>query len=942
MTQTMKTIRNLPFIFVLFFVGVLLSCQQETSAPPVNLGECQWTLLDEPDPAVGVRAPVQFDTHAAYALYLFILSQSDERTALKLEGDFPFAAYFGFTIYDGSTGVLETALVDHEIVPEEGSQNPFLPGVEVNTPKRSYTVVLRPHGADPADHPEFVNQLEMPEPTGSQPRRRALDLWLRTYGPNEGKDRLGGVPLPKITAFNWDTLEPTMCPQTRVEPPEYTHNDGPGPRPDTDTGRIYFTRPPAYNTPFTDGSGPLNPEMDCTGYLAGWLGKGSAWLGHTAVVHIHKVPEFWDNSVVTPDSQITFETTPVRYVSFGSYGAPRNPFQNLAAYETNNLSDGGAAFYVVPRDLPEPLGRLIRYMAEVRGYNVLPMAGRLRFVPPFLVYRNKVVEQGFEGNISNVGCNATPPWIDTPTINPDGSLSDFVSNSDNMGPYWVEGKECTTRELLEAEPGSLCAPAGGTGPEPGFPAIPIPMQPDAVPVPEFIGEPANPKVISAQPVPEHPFMAPNGASNIHMDAYMSDTYRTSGPLGQSPAVKSSFLTGECGTTTFDGMGRIISVCLGPFTTRLYLIDPESLDTLATMKLPARPVFLSNGFGAGGYFFLDELERAVIPTATREIWIVEIDDSGFRPMFRKVASHDLTGTVPEDQSIVSVLPDAQGLLWFVTSGGIVGTLAPGSGSVQATTLPGNPPETISKSFAVDPDPGRGGVFIVSDYALYRFDAQADGAPRMTWRETYDRGSRKKPGQIQQGSGTTPTLMGTEFVAITDNADPLMHVLIFRRAPETNGSRLICATEVFQPGLSATENSLIATGNSIIVENNYGYQNFPSTMFGRTTEPGITRIDLDLDQNSCHTVWTNNESAPNVVSQLSLANGLLYTYTKSAGPGTTNAWYFTAIDYETGETVYKRLAGTGFLYDSHYSAVYLGADATAYVGVAGGLIAIGDQD
>ena len=269
--------------------------------------------------------PVQFDTHAAYAFYLFILSQFDKRTALKLEGDFPFAAYFGFTIYDGSTGVLEAALVDHEIVPEAGSQNPFLPGVEVNTPKRSYTVVVRPHGANPADHPGFVNQLEMPEPTGSQPRRRALDLWLRTYGPNEGKDRLGGVPLPKITAFNWDTLEPAMCPQTRVEPPEYTHNDGPGPRPDTDTGRIYFTRPPAYNTPFTDGSGPLNPRTDCTGYLVGWLGKGSAWLGHTAVVHIHKVPEFWDNSVVTPDSQITFETTPVRYISLGSYGAPRNP-----------------------------------------------------------------------------------------------------------------------------------------------------------------------------------------------------------------------------------------------------------------------------------------------------------------------------------------------------------------------------------------------------------------------------------------------------------------------------------------------------------------------------------------------------------------------------------------------------------------------------------------
>jgi hypothetical protein len=36
------------------------------------------------------------------------------------------------------------------------------------------------------------------------------------------------------------------------------------------------------------------------------------------------------------------------------------------------------------------------------------------------------------------------------------------------------------------------------------------------------------------------------------------------------------------------------------------------------------------------------------------------------------------------------------------------------------------------------------------------------------------------------------MGTEFVAITDNADPLMHVLIFRRDLQVSGSRLICAT------------------------------------------------------------------------------------------------------------------------------------------------------
>jgi hypothetical protein len=52
--------------------------------------------------------------------------------------------------------------------------------------------------------------------------------------------------------------------------------------------------------------------------------------------------------------------------------------------------------------------------------------------------------------------------------------------------------------------------------------------------------------------------------------------------------------------------------------------------------------------------------------------------------------------------------------------------------------------------------------------------------------------------------------------------------------------------------------------------------------------------------------------------------------------------TAIDFASGQTVFKRLGGTGLFYNNHYSAVYLGPDQkTAYVGVIGGLIAIRDR-
>lgn len=72
----------------------------------------------------------------------------------------------------------------------------------------------------------------------------------------------------------------------------------------------------------------------------------------------------------------------------------------------------------------------------------------------------------------------------------------------------------------------------------------------------------------------------------------------------------------------------------------------------------------------------------------------------------------------------------------------------------------------------------------------------------------------------------------------------------------------------------------------------------------------------------------------------ANGLIYTNTKDPGPGTTDACYFTAIDFRTGETVWKQLAGTGLLYNNHYSGLHLSPNGTIYVGVGGGVVALRD--
>ena len=178
----------------------------------------------------------------------------------------------------------------------------------------------------------------------------------------------------------------------------------------------------------------------------------------------------------------------------------------------------------------------------------------------------------------------------------------------------------------------------------------------------------------------------------------------------------------------------------------------------------------------------------------------------------------------------------------------------------------------------------------------------------------------------------------YVAITDNADP-MDVVVYRTAVHPERPREVCAVPVFEKGASATENSLIGAGRSLVVENNYGYTGPDAVAAGGTTTPGFARVDIDADGQGCHRVWTNDEvSAPSVVPKLSLGTGLVYAYTQDDDP--TDPWYWTAIDFRTGEVVWKILAGAGPAYNNNYAGLSLGPDGTAYLGVIPGLVALRD--
>ena len=472
-------------------------------------------------------------------------------------------------------------------------------------------------------------------------------------------------------------------------------------------------------------------------------------------------------------------------------------------------------------------------------------------------------------------------------------------------------------------------------------ATPIPNDPPNGPslVPNFAGTAATPQKVKAPKVPQNPFMAANGLSNVHNDGYQSDTYTWSGPLGRSPTVNSQFFGtfGSCGITiVFDRFGRPLTNCVSAAAQRLTLYDPTTLDTLATYDLPPRvipPGANPLTSGGGAYFYLDNQDRAVVSTG-RTIRVIALHGGLANPSFSLAALYDLASVIPANDQINSAVPDWSGHLWFVSRfSGVVGALDQRTGKVLDSVRLNEP---IENSFAVDE---KGGVYVVSDAAMYRFDLSKGGKVQTTWREPYKNTGVQKPGQFTAGSGTTPTVMGNHYVSITDNADP-MNVVVYRRAAHVGrGRRVVCEQPVFAKGASATENSLIGTDNSMIVENNFGYAPPPfATENGATSTPGIERVDIAQNGKSCRAVWHSNAIAPSVVPKLSLANGLVYTITKP--PGRPDAWYATAIDFRTGRTNWSRLLGTGVFYNNHYAGIAISPRGDLYSGVLGGTVRVAD--
>ena len=493
-------------------------------------------------------------------------------------------------------------------------------------------------------------------------------------------------------------------------------------------------------------------------------------------------------------------------------------------------------------------------------------------------------------------------------------------------------------------------------------AMPIPDGPGLEEVPVFTGAPARPNPMPPKDVIEHPLLGEQ--SVFHDDHYNSDVSDYPAPLGLDPRVVTRAY-GLCGTPRVDSVGRVITTCANPEyaanpaapLSLLYLLDPDTLDVIA-----ATPYFIGqfdgSNIGGGNYphVLADDSVINGGSDGTLDRYAQVVDPGTGQISWQFSEPIDFSAGIPTGDAMFDVLPDFEGHYWYATVGGpSVGGVTVGvrddNGNIHTTFLPN---EKIENGMAV----GEDGVFFVTDTAVYGFTMDENtGEPIQTWRESYD--SVPKPpeaGLFSDGSGSTPTLLGRHYIAITDNDSPQVNLLVYRRDADFEGDREICKVPLFEPGASANDLSVIGDRRSIVVSNWYGaalpYTIAPGTsvppFFGdyRGMAGGMTRVDIRPDESGCDIKWHNPDVRTNSVPKLSTLTGMIYYHgqyvdevTEAAVPP-IDAYSMKALSMKTGEFEFEVLAGTGPYYSGGGLTTTIGPNGAFYQATGGGIYKVQD--
>jgi len=377
------------------------SCIPTHPSPPCFDGDIEgddtWS-----DIYVGSDTTVPYlpDIYSNYWASGFNLSSTTD-VGFRIHGEYSFARYMSFNIYDGTIGTALSGILDRDIQPNCISENPYDGGEELAA-DRSYLVHLLPQGTDADD---LVN------PVFYDPELDNITVLLRYYVP-EG-DQQASVPLPTVEAFDTESGNSISL------PPDFSSNP-PDPATFEDRLEAFFATQIDNKVRFYNiNSAGLFANID-NKYLATAIDRSE---GEVLAIRF-RPPTFAATKEEIPGAQ-------VRYWSLNL--SETNTFTYAGIRDEEAVGNQNDWVYFLIGDAGDT--DLMAVAAE-SGYNYIPW--NVTGNKGILVYRNLVTRNHFDGNIDRV-----------PLLDGGNQINVFLQESRNfIGSYAPRGFRLSRSEFM--------------------------------------------------------------------------------------------------------------------------------------------------------------------------------------------------------------------------------------------------------------------------------------------------------------------------------------------------------------------------------------------------------------------------------------------------------------------------------------------------------------
>lgn len=450
-----------------------------------------------------------------------------------------------------------------------------------------------------------------------------------------------------------------------------------------------------------------------------------------------------------------------------------------------------------------------------------------------------------------------------------------------------------------------------------------------------------------------PFVAgigSSGAATSHGDTLSSDTTFQKGPLSSKTNPQLIPLAAACPNIMTLSDGKVMLTCVD-FLTR----NPKVILLSAEGKVLAQRMLSSGSLLGSVYAYANEKDQVMFVNADNDLVTIDAKQHNGKwslNIVDKISIHQAVTAYCGDKigcdSVVAINAGSDvDDIWFVTQGSVVGVVNRKTKQVIHTKLSKDANEIIANSFSTNT---HNRASIVTNKALYLL-VKKDNKIITKWRNAYDVGIARKPGQLSHGSGATPTFFGpstsSDFVTIIDNAFPISNLLVYRAGMDNQSGALVCKTPIFSANNSGTEDSSIAFNRSIVISSTYGYPypKYPD-IAGQSVPAkadfvgGMMRVDVNPDDSGCQVKWVNQVRSA-ALPKLSVADGVVYTVEREGPSDAATAldtYKFVNIDFATGKKISSRFFGFGLLSDPLQTAGNINQDRSYWQGTMNGVVRI----